>query len=89
VADELAHITVLFPFMAPAQLTPPVLAELRHLFLSQAVFGFQLGFVGRFPATTYLSLNRQKPLSRSPRRFGARIRPFLPSAATSRPSSRI
>lgn len=49
-----AHITVLFPFMAPAELTPQVLAELRSLLLSQAAFGFQLGSVGRFPATTYL-----------------------------------
>jgi 2'-5' RNA ligase len=37
-----AHITVLFPFMAPAAVTPAAQAELRHLFAGVSRFRFRL-----------------------------------------------
>ena len=56
-----AHITVLFPFMSPSELSPRVLGELKRLFLGQAAFGFQLGSVARFPATSYLEPHPSDP----------------------------
>ena len=56
-----AHITVLFPFIPPSELTPPALATLRHLFLARATFRFQLSSVGRFPATCYLQPDPSEP----------------------------
>jgi hypothetical protein len=37
-----AHITVLFPFMAPQAIGPAVIAELEHLFAAVSRFRFQL-----------------------------------------------
>lgn len=49
-----AHITVLFPFMPPAEVSPAVVAELGRLFSASRPFRFRLGSVGRFPMTAYL-----------------------------------
>ena len=56
-----AHITVLFPFMAPAAVPASVVAALRQLFLSRQPFSFRLGSVGRFPATCYLEPRPAEP----------------------------
>jgi 2'-5' RNA ligase len=37
-----AHITVLFPFMPPAQIAPVVVAELRRILTGTAAFDFRL-----------------------------------------------
>jgi 2'-5' RNA ligase len=37
-----AHITVLFPFVPPAQIDPVVIAELRRILAGTAAFDFQL-----------------------------------------------
>jgi len=38
-----AHITVLYPFLPPAEIGPPVLAELERLFAAVSSFRFRLG----------------------------------------------
>jgi 2'-5' RNA ligase len=49
-----AHITVLFPFKAPTELTPAVVADLRQLFARFGPFSFSLSELGTFPDTLYL-----------------------------------
>jgi len=56
-----AHITILFPFMEPSAISASVLAELERLFSAQQPFRFQLGSVGRFPATSYLEPRPAEP----------------------------
>ena len=60
-AGASAHITVLFPFMAPAALTPAVLDRCAAVIASHAAFSFRLDTVGRFPATTYLEPSPAAP----------------------------
>ncbi|MFM9925376.1 2'-5' RNA ligase family protein [Variovorax sp. H27-G14] len=50
-----AHITVLVPFMDPAQVTPDVLARAQQALARTASFAFSLGRVERFPETAYLA----------------------------------
>lgn len=50
-----AHITVLYPFMPPAQLTPEVLAHAADVLRGLAPFHFQLARVERFPGVLYLA----------------------------------
>jgi 2'-5' RNA ligase len=49
-----AHITVLFPFMAPADITPAVLEQARVALAQVPAFAFALTGVGQFPDTAYL-----------------------------------
>ena len=49
-----AHITVLYPFMAPDQITRSVLPQIQVALNQIRAFAFSLYQVGRFPATTYL-----------------------------------
>jgi len=50
-----AHITVLYPFMPPAQVTPDVLARAATAVLGLAPFDFQLARMERFPGVLYLA----------------------------------
>jgi 2'-5' RNA ligase len=50
-----AHITVLYPFMPPAQVTPDVLAHAAAAVLGLAPFDFLLARVKRFPGVLYLA----------------------------------
>jgi 2'-5' RNA ligase len=50
-----AHVSVLFPFMPPENLTDAVLKRLRALFRTFAPFTFTLERIARFPQTTYLA----------------------------------
>ena len=50
-----AHVTVLYPFMPPAQLTPEVLARAADALCGLVPFHFQLGQVERFPGVLYLA----------------------------------
>jgi 2'-5' RNA ligase len=50
-----AHITVLFPFKPPAQLTEAVLADLQRLFSRLPPFSCSLASLGVFPKALYLA----------------------------------
>jgi 2'-5' RNA ligase len=50
-----AHITILYPFMAPERIDGAVERELALLFASRAAFDFQLVATRRFPRTLYLA----------------------------------
>jgi 2'-5' RNA ligase len=49
-----AHVTVLFPFMAPEHITQDVLERIRAALSGTVSFDFCLRDIGRFPITTYL-----------------------------------
>ncbi|HEY2257861.1 MAG TPA: 2'-5' RNA ligase family protein [Variovorax sp.] len=49
-----AHITLLFPFMDPRQITPELLARAGAALGKVRAFAFRLRRVGRFSATAYL-----------------------------------
>jgi len=56
-----AHITVLYPFMPPEEVTDAVANQLRGIALSFAAFGFQLSKVGVFPGALYLAPTPAQP----------------------------
>lgn len=56
-----AHITVLVPFMAPALITPEMLARAQHVLDRTPSFSFSLGKIGRFPDTAYLAPEPARP----------------------------
>jgi 2'-5' RNA ligase len=50
-----AHVTVLFPFMSPSEISADVLQRAQRALEGTAAFSFELSTVGRFSATTYLA----------------------------------
>ena len=50
-----AHITILYPFMPPGEITAEVLAELREFFAQFAAFDYVLAELRRFPIVLYLA----------------------------------
>ena len=56
-----AHVTVLFPFMAPSHITPEVIRECAGVLAAHTTFSFVLASVGRFPATAYLEPKPSAP----------------------------
>lgn len=56
-----AHITILFPFMAPDQITQSVLAQAQAALSQVQSFAFSLNQVRRFPATAYLAPEPAEP----------------------------
>ena len=56
-----AHITILFPFMPPEEITPGVLQRAQEALSVVPSFIFSLSGIGRFPATTYLLPNPAEP----------------------------
>jgi 2'-5' RNA ligase len=50
-----AHITVLYPFVPPAQIAPPIEKSLQTLFASLAAFDFALAEIREFPGVLYLA----------------------------------
>jgi hypothetical protein len=50
-----AHITILYPFVPPGEITPAVVDELRQFFASFAAFDFVLPELRRFPTVLYLA----------------------------------
>lgn len=50
-----AHITVLFPFLPPAEITAGVEADLRTIFARTPAFNFLLAETGRFPNALYIA----------------------------------
>jgi 2'-5' RNA ligase len=56
-----AHITLLYPFMPPGEITPAVVAELRELFAQFPAFEFALTGLRRFPEVLYLAPSPAEP----------------------------
>jgi 2'-5' RNA ligase len=50
-----AHVTVLYPFMAPSLIDAAVLKSLRDIAESVACFDFRLRDIRRFPSSLYLA----------------------------------
>ena len=50
-----AHITILYPFIPPNEITSKVLEELREFFAQFSAFEFTLPETRRFPAVLYLA----------------------------------
>ena len=50
-----AHITILYPFKPPPEITSAVQAELRQFFAQFAAFEFTLAELRRFPEVLYLA----------------------------------
>ena len=59
--DVPAHITVLYPFMPPAQLTPELLARAAGALRGLDPFSFTLARVRRFPGVLYLAPEPSAP----------------------------
>ncbi|WP_074171418.1 2'-5' RNA ligase family protein [Caballeronia temeraria] len=58
-----AHITVLFPFMSPDEITSDVLREAQGALTAVKPFEFSLTKVGRFPVTSYLCPEPPEPFN--------------------------
>ena len=56
-----AHITLLYPFMPPHEITSDVLAGLRQIFAHFAAFEFTLPELRRFPKVLYLAPSPAEP----------------------------
>src|SRR5512139_2513322 len=56
-----AHITILYPFIPPHEITPAVVAELRGFFAQFAAFEFALPEFRRFPEVLYLAPSPAEP----------------------------
>jgi hypothetical protein len=50
-----AHITILYPFKPPHEITPAVQVELRQFFAQFSAFEFTLAELRRFPEVLYLA----------------------------------
>ena len=59
-----AHITVLYPFMAPRHISPAVMARLSGLFAACAPFDVALAELRRFPKVLYLAPQPDDPFRR-------------------------
>lgn len=59
-----AHITVLYPFFAPAALNQSIIDELRAIFAGVAPFEFELRRIDRFPDVVYLQPEPTEPFAR-------------------------
>lgn len=56
-----AHITLLYPFMSPEQITDTVLDRVRRALSSAVTFRFRLVKIGRFPSALYLAPQPAEP----------------------------
>jgi 2'-5' RNA ligase len=56
-----AHITVLYPFIPPEQITDTVLRKLRGVLSSLTPFDFRLVRIARFPTALYLAPEPAQP----------------------------
>jgi 2'-5' RNA ligase len=75
-----AHITVLVPFMDPADITAGVLKKAQSALEPTAAFTFELGSVGRFPATAYLVPEPAAPFVAMTRAIAETFPDFQPYA---------
>jgi diadenosine tetraphosphate (Ap4A) HIT family hydrolase/2'-5' RNA ligase len=58
-----AHITILYPFIPPDEITSAVVAELRDFFAACAAFEFTLPELRRFPDVLYLAPSPAEPFT--------------------------
>jgi 2'-5' RNA ligase len=59
-----AHVTILFPFLGPAQLDDEVDAALREIAGRVEPFGVRFARIGRFPSVTWLDPEPSAPFAR-------------------------
>lgn len=59
-----AHVTILFPFLAPAAVDNSLIANLKHLFCAFESFVFVLRTACRFPGVLYLAPVPPEPFQR-------------------------
>ena len=57
-----AHITILYPFKTPSELSAEVIGKLRALFANISSFDVRLTKLERFPFVLYLALEPAEPL---------------------------
>jgi 2'-5' RNA ligase len=58
-----AHVTVLYPFMAPERIDDSVLEQIRDVVRATSPFTFRLSRVGRFPTVVFLAPEPATPFS--------------------------
>jgi 2'-5' RNA ligase len=75
-----AHITVLVPFMEPNDITTGVLEKAQRALEKTEAFSFELGSVGRFPATAYLVPEPAAPFIAMTRAIAEAFPDFQPYA---------
>lgn len=73
-----AHITVLYPFMPPEDVTTAVADQIRAIALSFTAFDFQLSDVGVFPGALYLAPTPKEPFGALTAAFALHFPRYLP-----------
>lgn len=75
-----AHVTVLYPFVAPADLDAAVRAALAEVAAAHEPFEVRFSEVGRFPTVVYLAPAPAEPFNRLTEAIHARFPDFPPYA---------
>jgi len=73
-----AHITVLYPFMPPEEITQAVLGDVRRALSFASPFAFTLARVGRFPGALYLAPEPAAPFIALTRSLADRFPAYPP-----------
>ena len=73
-----AHVTLLFPFMPAAALTPPVRRALAEIAASVEPFDVRFATVGRFPGIVYLVPEPGRPFTTLTDAIAARFPAYQP-----------
>src|SRR5437868_11055425 len=73
-----AHITVLYPFMAPEEITQRVLGDIRRALSFASAFSFTLARVCRFPDALYLAPEPAAPFIALTRKLVDQFPGYLP-----------
>ena len=68
-----AHVTVLYPFVAPARITPTIVLSLAELFAALPELRVSFAEVRRFPEALYLAPEPAEPLRKMTERVVARF----------------
>jgi len=58
-----AHVTILYPFMAPTQVSADVLQRLRRVASAVPCFNYRMARTERFPVALYLAPDPEAPFS--------------------------
>lgn len=76
-----AHITVLYPFMAPERITDAVLRSAQAAFDEVPSFSFTISRIARFPAVIYLAPEPAEPFIALTRKLVQRFPEYPPFGA--------
>ena len=68
-----AHITILYPFMAPSAIDDAVLEQVREALSAFHAFTFRLRRIERFPGVLYLAPDPAEPMKAMTRALAARF----------------